>query len=201
MLSYLFPPVCVGCRRLLDEGVLCTSCHATAPEPLPIEPQGIDAIYPYAEPWSTAMHRLKYRGELAIAAVFGALLTEHRDLTRWDLIVPIPLHWTRRWVRGFNQVEHLLESLPSKLRKNVDPTLLTRPHPGPASAVLGATERQASTHGAFAIAPANAARIAGSRVLVVDDVTTTGATLRAACASIKAHRPRQVSGLAFLRTL
>lgn len=107
-----------------------------------------------------------------------------------DVIVPVPLHWRRRWSRGYNQSESLALGLSSKLGLPCRPKWLIRTRPTPTQRTLTATERKENVRGAF-----RAARsvVSGARVLLVDDVMTTGATADAASTALRAAKVAQVS--------
>src|SRR5205807_1150060 len=93
------------------------------------------------------------------------------DMADGRLIVPVPIHWRRRCVRGFNQAELLCEAFD---RQDVRRNLLIRTRPTPSQAGLNANQRQRNLNGAFKAMEA----IEGMRILLVDDVLTTGHTGR-----------------------
>ncbi len=204
--SLLFPPVCLACRRLLrspaPELPLCSLCR---PDYVPLAAAqrriaGILALHAYAGPLAQAVAALKYSGQVELAGPLGRLLAAGELLHEpWDAVVPVPMHWSRAVQRGFNQALLLarwaLRSLarPPPLR----PKLLQRCRRTPAQAGLSAATRQQNLACAFS---ANAA-VADIRILLVDDVTTTGATFAACRACLLAAGAREVAGLALLRTL
>jgi predicted amidophosphoribosyltransferase len=95
----------------------------------------------------------------------------------------VPLHWRRLLARRYNQAVLLGRRLARHSQKPFIPDLLRRTRPTPALGERGAAERAALLEGAFALRPGGAARIAGTRVLLVDDVMTSGATAEA-CARV-----------------
>jgi ComF family protein len=107
-----------------------------------------------------------------LADLLAAEAPEHLALTAWDAVVPVPLHWSRRWRRGYNQAEILARGL---RRRHGLPVLrvLVRTRPTPPQHG-DAAERRRNVRGAFTL-PRPAA-VAGRRLLLVDDVFTTGAT-------------------------
>jgi ComF family protein len=104
-------------------------------------------------------------------------------LARCDLIAPVPLHPLRLWARRYNQAALLAGLLARRARKPWLPDLLRRGRATPPMGDRGAAERAALLEGAFRLPPRNAARIQGLRVLLVDDVMTSGATADA-CARV-----------------
>lgn len=97
-------------------------------------------------------------------------------LARAELVVPVPLHWLRLWRRKYNQSALLAARLARGAGLPMVPDLLRRTRPTPQLGERGAAARAAAVAGAFAVAPRHQARLEGRRVLVVDDVLTSGAT-------------------------
>lgn len=103
--------------------------------------------------------------------------------TKPIILVPVPLHTSRLRERGFNQIEKVLQNLPEEFRNGelsrVDATVLIRTRATPQQTRLSRSERLKNVAGAFTLA-ADAEGIRGSHIILIDDVTTTGATLAAA---------------------
>lgn len=181
----LLPPRCVLCggRGQIPALDLCTGCQASLGAAL--DPVRVDhgylrrtfAPFAYAAPLDHLVHSLKYRGRLATGRVLGTLLADriaapglHRDV---DVILPVPLHAARHAERGFNQSAEIARHLGRRLRLPVDERLAARRRATPPQVGLHLDERRRNLAGAFL-----AASLAGRRVAIVDDVTTTGATLQ-----------------------
>ena len=213
MLDLLFPPVCLGCRRLLrgDPALpLCSLCLAEH-EPLPPAQRrvdGVEAVHAYAGPLACAVAALKFDGQLELAGPLGRLLAGAELLARpWDAVVPVPLHPWRALLRGYNQaallarwaLHHRLDHRPGPgiSAAPLRPRLLRRVRATAPQTAQDAAARRDNLRGAFVGAPAAADR----RILVIDDVTTTGATLAACLAALRAAGAREVAGLALLRAL
>jgi len=137
---------------------------------------------PYEGPLKTLILRCKYERRVAISRALGRLLRERLALAPWadqvDRIVPVPLHWTRRIGRGFNQAAALARELAAAApkAKGVSPRLLRRTRSTPHQTNLPAAQRQRNVRGAFATrAPKDA--LNGKGVLLVDDVMTSGTTI------------------------
>lgn len=210
LLSLLFPPVCLGCGVLLRREASPTLplCRGCAREHVPLPPaavvQGdIWAVHAYAGPLLRALGRLKFHGQPAWAGPLGAVLSTSPVLRRpWDAIIPVPLHPSRLRSRGYNQAALLCRFargwLPSP-RPPLWPRGLARPRATAPQHRLPAAERRDNLRGAFTVP--RPALVRGRRVLVVDDVTTTGATLCAARQALVAAGAAEVGALALLRTL
>lgn len=152
----------------------------------------------YVPPCDRVITALKFRG----LDYLGAELAQHLaarlrgELADCDIVVPVPLHWTRRFRRGYNQAERLASPLGRELGLPVTPALRRRRRTRPQTS-LGRSRRLGALAGAFAAA--KAAPLADARVLLVDDVATTGATLSAAAAALVAAGARGVTALVAAR--
>jgi ComF family protein len=120
-------------------------------------------------------------------------------LARADLIAPVPLHWRRLLRRRHNQAALLARRLGRLSGKPVAPGLLRRSRATPALGDRGAAERRAVLEGAFALVRGATERVAGRRVLLVDDVMTSGATAEACAAVLLAGGAAAVDVLAAAR--
>ncbi len=204
MLDLLFPPVCFGCRRLLRPPDL-DLCPACAVELLPCSHP--IAPFLYEGPPRRALHALKYGGDLGLAGPLARLLLQAPALRDpgLDRIVPVPLHAARQRQRGFNQTWVLLRRAarvaPSGAGlARLGPDVLRRTRATRPQVDLRASQRRANVEGAFAVSRSAAAGVRGRRVLIVDDVTTTGATLEA-CADALRTAGAQPSTLALMRAV
>ena len=149
----------------------------------------------------SAIHQLKYRGARTRAPLLADLLArplEDRPL-HLDLLVPVPLSARRLRERGFNQAEQIATALASRIGVPVEQTVLQRTrHTRPQ---VGQTSDQRQTNVAGAFTCLSPERVTGRRVGLVDDVMTTGATLRACADELRAAGASRVYGLVIAREI
>jgi len=157
----------------------------------------------YDDALSSAVVLLKYEGVRRLGDWFAARLAEmiSRDpeISRVDLVVPVPLHPDRLRERGYNQAEMIARPLAKKIGVKFGSYLLVRTRPRPAQLVLSRTERWTSVRGAYATR--EGARVDNLRVLLVDDVLTTGATLDSCSRALKKAGAAAVLGLTVARVV
>lgn len=204
----VFPNVCPACMQPLDapDSTVCANCRRelhSLPTPrcrrcggaldgvLDACPQCLQANAD--PPWTVAVsalvfegfarvlvHRFKYRRHTFLAPVFVGYMVraweEHGGLAI-DAVVPVPLHWTRQVHRGYNQSELLAGGIAATLHRPLR-RVLKRSRRTPQQARLDIEHRTDNVAGAFRIA--RKAAVKDQRILLIDDVHTTGATLREA---------------------
>ncbi len=165
-------PFCLTCRRYLVGTLTCT-----CPPPTIV----VFSIGPYDGPLKKILHDLKFAGLKPLAATIGRKLAERLQAGRrelgLDLIIPVPLHDSRLWKRGFNQAGEIACAIGRPLNLPVESEILYLTRKTHQQAKLAAEEREANIRGAYGVNDPQG-RLAGRGILLVDDITTTGATLR-----------------------
>jgi len=159
------------------------------------------ALWSYEEPFAAVIQALKFRRLDYLGRHLGEALAHHYagELAGGlDLVVPVPLHWRRRLHRGYNQAERIARPLAARLGLPVAP-VLRRIRSTPPQSLLGKAARSHNLRRAFRVP--RPAQVHGLRLLLVDDVATSGATLDAAAAVLKKAGAREVVALAAGRTL
>ena len=199
-------PVCDRCgdalptwRVISQQCMRCPRCRRS--------PSALDrgrAVGPYESTLRRIVHLFKYGRRHTLAAPLGALMRQHGAelLADADCVVPVPLHPRRRRARGFNQTAELAAHLGPPVVHALRRTVATTPQTG-----LPAARRHGNVRGAFA--PARARRWWGGRrdtmhgtcVALVDDVTTTGATLEACARVLRGCGVREVRALTLARVV
>jgi ComF family protein len=227
----LFPPVCGGCRRHVSEpGTLCGVCWSELrfiEEPwcavlgTPFDhDHGDGAISPAAladpPPFSRArsavaydgvarrmVQDLKFRGRTELAPwMAGWMARAGRELVAdAGVLVAVPLHGRRFFSRGFNQSAELARALSHRCGIAFEPGLVRRRRNTRQQIGLKPNERQDNVRGAFEVPERFAAEVKGARVLIVDDVYTTGATVAAVSRALARRGAARVDVLTFARAL
>jgi ComF family protein len=200
------PPYCPCCGEPFQSpftltyspAYRCGACRATPP---PFD--HARAIGRYDGPLRQAIHLLKYRGKLHLQRPLLRLAIEHFDAhfpgTVFDAIISVPLHRARLMQREFNQAAVLAKGLAGHLNVPVLERLLVRVRSTRPQVELSGSERRQNVKQAFAVT--NAAALEDRRVLVVDDVFTTGATLGEVARTLKVAGATQVDVFALARVL
>ncbi len=185
ILRMLFPPKCVLCKRLLadNETDLCHPCRVNAPEYTSAK-NNLTFIARWTTVWyykgnvRSSILRYKFSNARSYSGVFGRLLAMQilKDLPEdIDILTWIPVSKFRRFTRGYDQVELLAKEISEQI--NIPATRqLVKIRNTPAQSTLDhAAHRRANVLGAYAVI--NPEQVAGKRILLIDDVLTTGATV------------------------
>lgn len=182
------PPRCNGCAVLLmQRALLCSECRAAI---IPVISTTVSLTRKYemrvfaAGAYEAPLRKLvlaKHGSYRQAGVVLGELMWHLTPLATHpiDYIIPIPLHWTRKLYRGFNQTEEMANEL-ARLSGKPVAHALQRVKRTQLQARLSATNRALNVADAFALADANLDQYRGKHLLLVDDLMTTGATLSAA---------------------
>jgi ComF family protein len=195
----IFPPRCVGCGRI--DTAFCEDCRRAA-RGVPLVGK-VGAIVPLAGAATTAEHRgilremvqaLKYENAQPLARPLGERLAACLDAQEWtiDMIVPVPLHTSRLRERGYNQSQLLGEHVADLTGIRCIPAALRRIRATQSQVTITAQERLTNVRDAFTADPASAS---GRTILLIDDVYTTGATLRACAEALLLVDAAAVYGL------
>jgi ComF family protein len=197
----LAPPLCWSCSGLSARGeVLCRGCrlalHRLAAEPVWLAGVRVWAPVAYSGPARDLVRALKFRGAVHVADAMAAQIVANAPEGLLDATaVPVPLHPRRLRSRGYNQAAAIADSLARRARLEVSDCLARS---GPSITQMGRnrSERQAGPVGSIDLVG-----IAPPRVLLVDDVVTTGATLAACREALAAAGSLEIAAVTFARTI
>jgi ComF family protein len=201
-LSFIARPYCerLGIPFAFDGGPGLLSMEAIADPPAY---QRARAAVRYDDVARTLVHALKYGDRLDLAPTLGRwMASAGRDLLDGaDALVPVPLHWRRLWTRRFNQSALLAEVIGKAAGKPVAHAALKRVKPTPQQVGLSQAERAVNVQGAFRVPDEGRAAVAGKRLVLVDDVLTSGATVDACTRTLLRAGAAQVDVLVFARVV
>jgi ComF family protein len=204
-------PACLSLPEPLRADFFCLSCRTPFLSAHSLDEQGrcavcrdgmvnFDAAYSfggYEGPLRDLIHLFKYGKVETLARPLSRLLLRALPLEeRFDAVLAMPVHWRKRWRRGFNQAELLAKPVARRIGIRLSNNLKRRRY-APAQASLSEVQRRQNPANSFAVRRPQ--ELAGKRVLLIDDVFTTGATLRAAAAALKTAGVAHVSALTLAR--
>ena len=198
--AIIAPPVCVACRRFIDgPAVVCTPCrHSIQPivsHSLVITKQYAVLVFAVSAYEGTVQHliRAKQGRKIFAARSLGYLIWDLTDIQfqEFDYIVPVPLHWRRYAFRGYNQAEEMVHALSKRSGKPVL-TCLQRLRHTAVQASLSAQERVTNVQDSFRVKNRYHRIVNGARILLVDDVLTTGSTVEACVRTLRRERPLSI---------
>ena len=186
-----FPAKCPLCQRVFsqDETDLCHTCRRDTDE-FPKPKYKISFVADYRAMWyynGKVRHSIllyKFYNRRSYGAVYGRLLAmklQSKPLCDYDILTWVPVSRRRRWFRGYDQVELIARSAGQELGTPAAPILKKIRHTKPQSRLPDFSRRKANVMGAFAVSDPK--QVAGKRILLIDDIITTGATV-SECARI-----------------
>jgi ComF family protein len=227
-LDLALPPLCAACREPVEGKGLCPSCWSklsfiTRPYcerlgiPFVYDPgPGILSMEAIAAPPAynraraavrfdevsrALVHALKYGDRLDLAPMMGRWIAGagRELLAEADALVPVPLHWRRLWARRFNQSATLAATVSKESGVPVATGALKRVRATAQQVGLSRTERAANIQGAFRVPEESKAAVAGRRLVLVDDVLTSGATVEGCARALLRAGAANVDVLIFAR--
>jgi ComF family protein len=227
-LDLALPPLCPACREPVVDRGLCSACWSklsfiTRPYcerlgiPFAYDPgPGILSMEAIAAPPAynraraavrfdeisrALVHALKYGDRLDLAPMMGRWVGHagRELLAEADALVPVPLHWRRLWARRFNQSAMLAAAISAESKVPVVATALKRVRATAQQVGLSRTERAANVQGAFRVPEESKATVAGRRLILVDDVLTSGATVEGCARALLRAGAVNVDVLIFAR--
>jgi ComF family protein len=222
------PPLCAACRRPVDGKGLCPSCwsrlsfisrpycerlgipfaYDPGPGVLSMEAiadppayQRARAAVRFDEISRRLVHSLKYGDRLDLAPMMGRWMRQagREILAHADALVPVPLHWRRQWARRFNQSAMLAAAISAECRIPIAADALKRVKATAQQVGLTRAERATNVQGAFKVPEQGRASVSGRRLVLVDDVLTSGATVDGCARALLRAGAANVDVLVFAR--
>lgn len=185
LLDLLFPPKCILCKKLLsrEETDICHHCRQNTPE---IEKTkfklsfvaGWTALWYYKDDARLSLLRFKFGSKRSYALPYGRLLAMHlrqKGFDQYDVLTYVPVAPLRKYLRSYDQVELIARAVAKELDATLVPTLQKTRNTPPQSGFKDVSQRRANVLGVYKIK--DPALIRGKRILLLDDVITTGATV------------------------
>src|SRR5471030_1401638 len=229
-LDIALPTLCVACREPVDGEGVCPACWAKLsfiaqpycprlgipfvydPGPGMLSMEAIAnppayararAAVRYDDVARTLVHALKYQDRTDLAPAMGRWMARagRELLAEADVLVPVPLHWRRGWSRRYNQSGALARVIEQQSGVKVTPEALRRVRPTQQQIGLTRSQRASNVQGAFKVAPDRASDIQGRRVVLIDDVLTTGATVDACARALLRAKAASVDVLVFAQVV
>ena len=210
----LFPRECVVCKKalLVDEKHLCLECLSDIPFTFfwqcsnsayekvfwgRVDIKKVMPLFFFREEsnYKNILHEIKYRENRKLGYLFGQILGEKilklEDWSDIDLIIPTPLHWKKRWIRGYNQSYIIAKGVASVLKRPIANRLIIRKEFTSTQTKKSRVDRWNNVANAFHLR--SRAKIEHKHILLIDDVLTTGATLEACSSAILKSKGTTVS--------
>ena len=207
VIRLLFPDKCVLCGKLLPTpGVhICHHCNTETPAASKLKQKipflsGAFALWYYEEDVRTSLLRFKFRRRPWYARSYGVILAAKLpDIQeKFDLIVWVPVSRLRKFKRGYDQVELIAHILCNQLQVTPVPCLKKIRHNPPQSSIASAAQRRANVLGVYKVP--NPEFVRGKRILLLDDIITTGATISECAKTLMAAGAKEVYGVAIATT-
>jgi ComF family protein len=201
-LSFIAPPFCprLGIPFIYDPGPGMLSMEAIADPPAYARAR---AAVRYDDVARTLVHALKYQDRTDLAPAMGRWMARagRELLEQADVLIPVPLHWKRGWSRRYNQSGALARVIERQTGVKLSSEALRRVRPTQQQIGLSRKERASNVQGAFKVAADRQSLIHGRRVVLIDDVLTSGATVDACARALLRAKAASVDVLVFARVV
>jgi ComF family protein len=201
-LSFIAPPFCprLGIPFVYDPGPDMLSMEAIANPPAYTRAR---AAVRYDDVARTLVHALKYQDRTDLAPAMGRWMARAGGelLDDADVLIPVPLHWRRGWSRRYNQSGALARIIEQQTGVEVAAEALRRIRPTEQQIGLSRPQRASNVQGAFKVTPDRQHHISGRRVVLIDDVLTSGATVDACARALLRAKAAAVDVLVFARVV
>jgi len=230
VLDVALPTLCVACREPVDGEGVCAQCwsklsfiarpfcprlgipfvYDPGPELLSMEAIASPPAYAraraavrYDDVAKTLVHALKYQDRTDLAPAMGRWMARAGEelLNEADWLIPVPLHWRRAWHRRYNQSGALARAIERQSGVKVRGELLRRVRATEQQVGLSRPQRASNVQGAFKVSADRQSEVQGRRVVLIDDVLTSGATVDACARALLGAKAAAVDVLVFARVV
>jgi len=194
-MSLVEEPCCLRCGRSIAYEGVCIKCRKDPPNF-----HALRSVAYFEGPLRKAVHRLKYKGDLALGEILSRPIIKALRRLNWDidLVTPVPLARERQKKRGYNQAALLARPLAISLNLVYQPKALIKIRETPTQVGLTLSERRANVRGVF---QACSELVVGRKILILDDVITSGATLDACAQALSQAGAQEIYALTLTRAL
>jgi len=202
ILNYLFPNFsCLGCEREINKSVLDHVCDDCVSKFQPADESVVDVFAPfwYETPVSDMVLKLKYSADGQVATTMAMFMENTIKGLEFDLLIPIPLSKSRLRERGYNQAEVLAKEISKITNIPVAGDLVVRTRATIPQTNMTDSERRENQSGSFAVVFEKAPIVNGARILLIDDVYTSGATTNEVKKVLLENNAKSVAGLFIAR--
>ena len=209
LFKLLYPPLCRSCDKIIDrELIFCCACQSkiklVVPLFLPISERRTMSVYAacaYQYPVKNLVYK-KFSYDTLACKQMADMMIELGlfDVIKPDFFVPIPLHWTRFAWRGYNQAELIAKRLEQRLNIPVA-SLLKRNRKTNFQSKLSTQDRQKNVDRAFSLNKHDFEKFKDKNIVIVDDLFTSGATIKSASKTILELKPHSVTASVFCRAI
>ena len=200
LISFITKPYCACCGLPFDfdieEGALCGACNQENPSY-----KTARSVFSYTSESKDLILKFKHTDSLHAAPLFASWMARSLENIENPLCMPVPLHWTRLFMRTYNQAALLAREIARLKGWPYVPSCLIRKRRTPSQGHLSKKERIKNVDRAFEVPEAKKSQIVGKTILLVDDVFTTGATLEACSKALLKTGAKEVHALALGRVV
>lgn len=209
LLEFLFPPRCIICNEILSQESIICICEACAfhidyynnrinslglPESHKVYCDGIICVGRYNNSLKNSIKKFKFGNKPSYFRAFGTLLSlkvkNTENLDKIDIVIPVPLHKSRRKQRGYNQAELIAVYTAKQLGVRLESSILIKTMETQTQSLLSKTDRLTNLEEAFSVRFPK--QVAGKNILLVDDIITTGSTVNQCSKALKAAGAHRV---------
>lgn len=200
LISFISKPYCACCGRPFDfdieEGAFCGPCNHTLPSF-----KTARSVFTYTPESKDLILRFKHTDSIHGAPLFAKWMTQVLEDIEDPLCIPVPLHWTRLFMRTYNQAALLAQKISKQKGWTYTPSLLLRKKRTPSQGYLSKNERLKNVKRAFSISQSKESQLKNRTILLIDDVFTTGATLNACSKALLKAGAKEVHALTLARVV